>query len=110
MRAIGVDVGGHKVAAALVEDGRILRRIEEPTAAPLTPAVVAPQIGRIVAALGSGAVDNGAFGPLDWVLVALVPVAMAGVALLTARRTVLSRPARGPGPGRRGPTRSGWSG
>lgn len=54
MRAIGVDVGGHKVAAALVEDGRILRRIEEPTAPPLTPDSVAPQIGRIVAALGSG--------------------------------------------------------
>ena len=54
MRAIGVDVGGHKVAAALVEDGRILRRIEEPTAPPLTPDAVAPQIGRIVAALGSG--------------------------------------------------------
>jgi cell division transport system permease protein len=48
-------------------------------------------IGGRFAALGSGAVDNGAFGPLDWVLVALVPVAMAGVALLTARRTVLTR-------------------
>ena len=48
-------------------------------------------IGGRFAALGSGAVDNGAFAPLDWVLVALVPVAMAGVALLTARRTVLTR-------------------
>lgn len=48
-------------------------------------------IGGRFAALGSGAVDNGAFGLLDWVLVGLVPVAMAGVALLTARRTVLTR-------------------
>lgn len=48
-------------------------------------------IGGRFAALGSGAVDNGAFEPLDWVLVALVPVAMAGVALLTARRTVMTR-------------------
>lgn len=54
-------------------------------------AVVLALIGGRFAALGSGAVDNGAFGPLDWVLVALVPVAMAGVALLTARRTVLTR-------------------
>jgi len=53
MRAIGVDVGGHKVAAALVEDGRIVRRTEESTAPPLTPDVVAPQIGRMAALLGS---------------------------------------------------------
>ncbi|NCB15735.1 MAG: ROK family protein, partial [Synergistales bacterium] len=31
MKAVGVDLGGHKIAAALVEDGHILRRISEPT-------------------------------------------------------------------------------
>ena len=54
-------------------------------------AVALTVIGARFAALGSGAVDNGAFAPLDWILVALVPLAMAGVALLTARRTVLTR-------------------
>lgn len=48
-------------------------------------------IGARFAAVGSGAVDNGSLSPIDWVLVALVPVAMAGVALLTARRTVITR-------------------
>lgn len=48
-------------------------------------------LGARFAGLDSGLVANGAFDPGDWLLVALVPVIMAGVALATARRTVLSR-------------------
>ena len=43
------------------------------------------------AALQSGLIESGSFSPLDWLGVALVPVAMIGVALLTARRTVMAR-------------------
>ena len=43
MRAVGVDLGGHNIAAALVEDGRILDRLAEPTAG-RTPEAVTDQI------------------------------------------------------------------
>lgn len=48
-------------------------------------------LGARFAALDAALVDSGAFSPVDWLLVALVPVIMAGVALFTARRTVLTR-------------------
>lgn len=54
-------------------------------------AAVLALLGGRFAALESGMVDSGALGPSDWLLVALVPVIMAGVALLTARRTVMTR-------------------
>ena len=48
-------------------------------------------LGTRFAALDSGLVENGALSAIDWLLVALVPVIMTGVALLTARRTVMGR-------------------
>ncbi len=48
-------------------------------------------LGGRFAALQAGVVERGALSALDWLLVALVPVIMAGVALYTARRTVLAR-------------------
>lgn len=48
-------------------------------------------LGGRFAALQAGMVESGALSALDWLLVALVPVIMAGVALYTARRTVLAR-------------------
>lgn len=48
-------------------------------------------IGGRFAALGSTALDNGAFALFDWLIVGLVPLAMAAIAVLTARRTVLTR-------------------
>lgn len=54
-------------------------------------AAVLALLGSRFAALGSGMIDNGAFSAFDWLLVALVPVIMTGVALLTARRTVMTR-------------------
>lgn len=43
------------------------------------------------AALQSGLVESGSLGAIDWLLVVMVPVVMAVVALLTARRTVMTR-------------------
>jgi glucokinase len=54
MRVTGVDLGGHTVSAALVDDGVLLERIGERTAG-RTPDKVLPQIARIVAALSKGA-------------------------------------------------------
>lgn len=48
-------------------------------------------LGVRFAALQSGAVESGSLSVLDWLLVAFVPVAMAVVALVTARRTVMAR-------------------
>lgn len=46
-------------------------------------------LGRQFAGLDAGLVSGGALGWLDWLLLALVPVAGAGLAMLTARWTVL---------------------
>lgn len=46
-------------------------------------------LGRQFAGLDAGLVNGGAFGWADWLLLALVPVAGAGLAMLTARWTVL---------------------
>ena len=48
-------------------------------------------LGTRFAALQSGLVESGSLSALDWLLVALVPVAMTVVALVTARRTVMAR-------------------
>jgi len=48
-------------------------------------------LGARFAALQSGMVESGSLSALDWVVVALVPVAMTVVALVTARRTVMTR-------------------
>ena len=48
-------------------------------------------LGGRFAALQSGVVESGSLSPLDWVGVAAVPVVMVGVALVTARRTVMTR-------------------
>lgn len=54
-------------------------------------AAVLALIGARFAMLQSGVVESGSLSVLDWLGVALVPVAMVGVALLTARRTVMAR-------------------
>ncbi|MDE8652503.1 cell division protein [Novosphingobium sp. H3SJ31-1] len=46
-------------------------------------------LGRRFAGLGAGMVDNGALGPGDWVLLALVPVLSTLLAMITARLTVV---------------------
>lgn len=46
-------------------------------------------LGRQFAALGSGLVSAGGLGWVDWLLIALIPVAGAALAVLTARVTVL---------------------
>lgn len=46
-------------------------------------------LGRQFAGLDAGLVSGGALGWLDWLVLALVPVAGAGLAMLTARWTVL---------------------
>jgi cell division transport system permease protein len=46
-------------------------------------------LGGQFARLGSGMVAGGALGPIDWVLLAAVPVAGVVLAMLTARLTVL---------------------
>ncbi len=46
-------------------------------------------LGRQFAGLDAGLVNGGALGWLDWLLLALVPVAGVGLAMLTARWTVL---------------------
>jgi len=46
-------------------------------------------LGRQFAALGSGMVAGGGLGPIDWLLIAAIPVAGVAIAMLTARLTVL---------------------
>lgn len=55
----------------------------------LLAAVVILFLGRQFAALGAGLVDSGTLGVLDWLLLALVPLVAAGLAMLTARLTVM---------------------
>jgi len=47
-------------------------------------------LGRQFAALGSGMVAGGGLGPIDWVLIAAIPLAGVAIAMLTARLTVLA--------------------
>ncbi|MBX9897869.1 MAG: cell division protein [Qipengyuania sp.] len=54
-------------------------------------AAVLVLLGERFGALQSGVVESGSLSTLDWLGVALVPVVMVGVALLTARRTVMVR-------------------
>jgi cell division transport system permease protein len=54
-------------------------------------AVVLMLLGSRFATLQSGIVESGSLSLLDWLGVAAVPVAMVGVALVTARRTVMAR-------------------
>lgn len=51
--------------------------------------VVVLFLGRRFADLGAGLVQSGALGWSDWLLLALVPIAGVGLAMLTARITVL---------------------
>ncbi len=46
-------------------------------------------LGRQFAALGSGMVAGGGLGPVDWLLIAAIPLAGVAIAMLTARLTVL---------------------
>lgn len=46
-------------------------------------------LGRAFAALGAGLVSGGAFGLIDWIGLACVPLAGIGLALVTARITVM---------------------
>lgn len=54
-------------------------------------AAVLGLLGARFAALESGLVESGSLSALDWLGIAVVPVAMIGVALVTARRTVMAR-------------------
>ena len=54
-------------------------------------AAVLMLLGMRFAALQSGVVESGSLSPVDWLGIAAVPVAMVGVALWTARRTVMAR-------------------
>lgn len=47
-------------------------------------------LGQQFAALGAGLMTGAGLGQLDWVLLALIPVAAVAIAMLTARFTVLS--------------------
>ncbi|EIZ79323.1 cell division transport system permease [Novosphingobium sp. Rr 2-17] len=51
--------------------------------------IVILMLGRRFSGLGAGMVDSGALGWSDWLLLALVPVLATGLAMLTARLTVL---------------------
>ena len=53
-------------------------------------AIALKVLGAQFAALESGMVAGGGLDPVDWLLLALVPVAGAAIALLTARMTVLA--------------------
>jgi len=55
MKAVGVDLGGHKVVAGLVVNGAIEARVEENTDSTREPGPVIAQIARMTAALGTGA-------------------------------------------------------
>ncbi|MCT2559945.1 cell division protein [Tsuneonella sp. YG55] len=46
-------------------------------------------LGRQFSALDSGMVAGGGLGPVDWLLIATIPLAGVGIAMLTARLTVL---------------------
>jgi cell division transport system permease protein len=46
-------------------------------------------LGRRFAGLGAGMVDNGALVWTDWLLLALVPLLATGLAMVTARFTVM---------------------
>lgn len=46
-------------------------------------------LGQAAARLDSGLVSAGSFGPLDWLLLATVPIAGIALAVITARMTVL---------------------
>jgi len=55
MKAVGVDLGGHKVVAGLVYNGAITVRTEEPTDRTREPGPVIAQVARMAASLGAGA-------------------------------------------------------
>ena len=52
MKAVGVDLGGHKIAAALVEDGRVIQRLSEGTSG-RDPETVVSQVAGAVRRLGA---------------------------------------------------------
>lgn len=54
-------------------------------------AAILALVGGRFAALQSGVVESGSLSLFDWLGIALVPVAMVWVALVTARRTVMGR-------------------
>jgi cell division transport system permease protein len=51
--------------------------------------VVIVALGRRFASLGTGMVDHGALTWADWIVLGLIPVAATGLAMLTARLTVM---------------------
>jgi len=55
MQAVGIDLGGHKIAAGLVRNVTIEARVEEQTDQTREPRVIIAQIARIAASLGTGA-------------------------------------------------------
>ncbi|MFC3098162.1 cell division protein FtsX [Alteraurantiacibacter palmitatis] len=71
-RAIGLDAMAGGAAGLVLALGAILL------------------LGQQFAGLGSGLVAGGGLGPVDWVLIACVPLAGVALAMLTARLTVLA--------------------
>jgi glucokinase len=63
MKAIGVDLGGHKVVAGAVVNGVIEAKLEERTEPGRTPGPVIAQIARMARALGGGAAPVGVCVP-----------------------------------------------
>ncbi|MEZ5682923.1 MAG: cell division protein, partial [Novosphingobium sp.] len=51
--------------------------------------VVVLFLGRRFTGLGAGLVDAGALGWIDWLLLAMIPLAGVALAMLTARLTVI---------------------
>jgi len=51
--------------------------------------VVVLLLGRQFGGLGAGLVSSGALGWADWILLALIPLAGVGLAMFTARQTVV---------------------
>lgn len=85
-------LGGDDAQIAAIFQRSVLRESAlGATLGALLGAAVLALLGARFAALQSGVIESGSLSPLDWLGVALVPVAIVGVALATARRTVMAR-------------------
>ena len=70
MKSLGIDLGGTKIAVAVVEDGKILESTQVPTPQEGFPAVLEAMVGASKPLLaghpGISAVGVGSPGPLDF--------------------------------------------
>jgi glucokinase len=99
MKSLGIDLGGTKIAVAVVEDGKILESTQVPTPQEGFPAVLEAMVGASKPLLaghpGISAVGVGSPGPLDFdkgtVLWAPNIVGMAGAPIVAALEDGLQR-------------------